>query len=156
MNENEEGVTAADRFLELYRREWKILVSSRALGTLEERRWNAPANLPVHEDVQRTASVLEEELDQARVQLQQTPTIQSYVNLARATLATVMLFNRRRPGGNRKIDSGDLRKTEPICQQRHHRTPVQAGTGAMHGTDTRHCQGQAGNWCTHASDSKNG
>ena len=32
MNENDEDVTAADRFLELYRREWKILVP-RALGT---------------------------------------------------------------------------------------------------------------------------
>ena len=103
MNEDDDGVRSADRFLELYRREWKVMVSSRALGTLQERKWNAPDKLPIHEDVKRTASVLKNDLEQAKLQLRETPSIQNYVSLARATLATVLLFNRRRPGETERL-----------------------------------------------------
>ncbi|XP_043203959.1 uncharacterized protein LOC122371602 [Amphibalanus amphitrite] len=86
------------------------MVSSRALGTLAERKWNAPSNLPVQEDVQRVSGVLEDELKKASAQLQEAPTIQSYVNLARATLATVMLFNRRRPGETARLTTATFAK----------------------------------------------
>ena len=44
--------TAAD-FVELYKSDWNVMVSSRALGTLHERRWNKAEKLPKNDDILR-------------------------------------------------------------------------------------------------------
>ena len=94
---------AATEFLELYKAEWKVEVSSRALGTLEERRWNRPDKLPSTEEIQRVQSVLEEELRAAKATLEDAPSLATYGRLAKAVLTSVMLFNRKRPGETSRL-----------------------------------------------------
>ena len=94
---------AATDFLELHKTEWKVQVSSRALGTLEERRWNKTENLPSTDDVQRVQAVLEDELEKGKAALRDVPSISNYTRLAKAALTSLMLFNRRRPGETSRL-----------------------------------------------------
>ncbi|XP_037081624.1 uncharacterized protein LOC119102382 [Pollicipes pollicipes] len=90
--------TAADDFLLLYQRDWKLHVSSRALTTLQERKWNKPVDLPLNADVQSVTKEVQDELVQAQRLLEEERSIKNYVKLSGAALASIILFNRRRPG----------------------------------------------------------
>ena len=73
--EDNDGVTAADRFLHLYHHEWRSMVSSRALGSLHER-WNAPSKMPQQRDVEQMSKVLHKEMAHAKSQFQETPSFE--------------------------------------------------------------------------------
>ena len=88
---------AAADFLELYQTDWKERVSSRALGTLEERRWNRPDNLPSSDGVQCVQAIIEE-LETAGVSLSETQSVRENARLAKVTLASVMLFQQKEAG----------------------------------------------------------
>ena len=62
-----------------------------------------PDKLPVQEDVERMSRVLQEELSQAKVQLQEKPSFESYVRLAKTAITSIILFNRRRPGETERL-----------------------------------------------------
>lgn len=85
-------------FKKLYTAKWSELVSHTALTTLNEERFNKPSTLPFTEDVQRLHQHLEKMADLASENLGKMPSPQVYGELCRATLAKIILFNRRRGG----------------------------------------------------------
>ena len=88
---------AAGDFLALYKGEWKIEVSSRALGTGVERRWNRPDNIPSNADVQRMQATIDKDLNLAERGIVEETSIESCIRLAQVALTAIMLFNRRWP-----------------------------------------------------------
>lgn len=103
---------ATEDFLQLYKSEWCIEVSSRALGTLEERKWNRPDDLPRNEDVQKVTDALRTELTEAEERLKENPTMKNHANLSQAALASIILFNRRRPGETSRLTVEDYLKRD--------------------------------------------
>ena len=103
-------VKAADDFIVLYKQDWYVQVSSRALGTLHERKWNKTEDMPSNDDIHRMQSAIEHELADASAVLKDTPSIETYATLARASLTHVMLFNRRRPGEASRLTVEDFHK----------------------------------------------
>ncbi len=77
--------------------QWSELVSHTALTTLNEGRFNKPSTLPFTEDV-RLHQHLEKVVDLASENLKRMPSAQVYGDLCKATLAKIILFNRRRGG----------------------------------------------------------
>ena len=94
---------AADDFLLLYQRDWKLHVSARALGTLSERKWNEPEVLPLNEDIQKLTEELGVEMSEAQAQLGRDPCIATYTRLSEVVLTSIILFNRRRPGETARL-----------------------------------------------------
>ncbi|XP_037081043.1 uncharacterized protein LOC119101730 [Pollicipes pollicipes] len=92
-NEDATPKTAADDFLLLYQRDWKLHVSSRSLTTLQEKKWNKPVDLPLNADVQSVTKEV-----QARGLWEEERFIKNYVKLSETARASIILFNRRRPG----------------------------------------------------------
>lgn len=85
-------------FQKLYTSKWSELVSHTALTTLNEERFNKPSTLPFTEDVQRLHRHLETTASLASENLGKMPSPKVYGELCRATLAKIILFNRRRGG----------------------------------------------------------
>ncbi|XP_049342001.1 uncharacterized protein LOC111192707 isoform X1 [Astyanax mexicanus] len=98
MAEDEELIKSTETFKKLYTTKWSELVSHRALGTLSEARFNKPSTLPFTQDVQLLHKHLETAADAASENLRKTPSPQSYAELAKSTLARIIVFNRRRAG----------------------------------------------------------
>ena len=76
----------ADDFVLLYKRDWKVYVSSHALDKLHERKWNQPDSLPKNEDVRRVSETLEYDMREAMEDLEHAPSADSYTRLAQTTL----------------------------------------------------------------------
>ncbi|KAI3355954.1 hypothetical protein L3Q82_004240 [Scortum barcoo] len=91
-------IKSTQTFKTLYTTKWSELVSHTALTTLNEGHFNKPSTLPFTEDVQRLHQHLEKTADLASEVLEKTPTQQVYAELCKATLAKIILFNRRRGG----------------------------------------------------------
>lgn len=98
MAEDGEGIKSTQAFKKLYDAKWSELVSHTALTTLNEGRFNKPSTLPFTEDVQRLHQHLEKVVDLASENLKRMPSAQVYGDLCKATLAKIILFNRRRGG----------------------------------------------------------
>lgn len=90
-------------FKQLYSSQWCELVSHTALTTLSDKHFNKPSTLPFTEDVQRLHRYLEKTADSATESLKTIPSSQTYRDLCQATLAKIILFNRRRGGEVSKI-----------------------------------------------------
>ncbi|XP_054653990.1 uncharacterized protein LOC129193635 isoform X2 [Dunckerocampus dactyliophorus] len=103
-------------FKKLYTSKWSELVSHTALTTLNEAHFNKPSTLPFTEDVQCLHQHLEKTTDLASENLGKTPSPQVYGELCRATLAKIILFNRRRGGEVAKMQLNSFlgRDTTPL------------------------------------------
>nr|XP_057918564.1 uncharacterized protein LOC131109977 [Doryrhamphus excisus]XP_057918565.1 uncharacterized protein LOC131109977 [Doryrhamphus excisus]XP_057918566.1 uncharacterized protein LOC131109977 [Doryrhamphus excisus]XP_057920422.1 uncharacterized protein LOC131115987 isoform X1 [Doryrhamphus excisus]XP_057920423.1 uncharacterized protein LOC131115987 isoform X1 [Doryrhamphus excisus] len=103
-------------FKKLYTSKWSELVSHTALTTLNEAHFNKPSTLPFTEDVQRLHQHLEKTADLASENLGKMPSPQVYGELCRATLAKIILFNRRRGGEVAKMQLHSFigRDTTPL------------------------------------------
>ena len=93
----------ADDFVQLYKREWKVHVSSHALEKLHERKWNKEEALPRNEDVRKVTEILNNDMAEAQQELEHEPSKAAYSKLAQAALAAIILFNRRRPGETSRL-----------------------------------------------------
>ncbi|XP_055082072.1 uncharacterized protein LOC129456738 isoform X1 [Periophthalmus magnuspinnatus] len=98
MAEDSELVKSTQTFKTLYSTKWAEFVSHTALTTLNERHFNKPCTLPFTEDVQRLHKHLEKTAEEAFKNLDKTSSPQSYGELCKATMANIILFNRRRGG----------------------------------------------------------
>ena len=95
-----------EQFLRLRDMEWTDQVSRPALQTLKDGNWNKSSLIPMAEDIKKLQDCLNEELESAKRQLQQRPSLATYKAMGEALLARIILFNRRRQGeaGRMRID----------------------------------------------------
>ncbi|XP_073668156.1 uncharacterized protein [Paramisgurnus dabryanus] len=98
MSEDKELISSTDTFKKLYSSKWSELISHSALVTMNEARFNKPSTLPFTKDVQCLHQFLEKSAHAAFEKLKETASPQSYAALAKATLARMIVFNRRRAG----------------------------------------------------------
>ncbi|XP_041929786.1 uncharacterized protein LOC121693962 [Alosa sapidissima] len=88
----------AQEFQEVFRTMWNEAISSPALKTLAEAKWNNPQLLPFTEDVKNMHVYMDEKQKQASDKLIEEKTPKNWRELAGVTLAQIILFNRRREG----------------------------------------------------------
>ncbi|XP_062331740.1 uncharacterized protein LOC134032000 isoform X2 [Osmerus eperlanus] len=98
MAEDSTLIKSTQSFKTLYATKWSEHISHIALITLNERKFNKPSTLPFTEDVQRLHRHLEKTTEQALKDLEDHSSSKSYSQLCKATMANVILFNRRRGG----------------------------------------------------------
>ncbi|CAM4615510.1 unnamed protein product [Leuciscus chuanchicus] len=95
---------SAKQFATLYEKRWAESISSAALGTLHQAKWNKPHVLPFTQDVHLLHKFLATERAKCMKDLEEDPNIKSFGNLAQVTLTQVVLFNRRRQGEVSKME----------------------------------------------------
>ncbi|XP_051734581.1 uncharacterized protein LOC127504143 isoform X42 [Ctenopharyngodon idella] len=95
---------SAKQFSTLYEKRWAESISSAALGTLHQAKWNKPHVLPFTQDVSLLHKFLATERAKCMKDLEEEPNIKSFGNLAQVTLTQVVLFNRRRQGEVSKME----------------------------------------------------
>lgn len=107
MAEDEEMIKSTDTFNKLYSSKWSELVSCTALNTLSHAKYNKPLShakynkpltLPFTEDVQSLHQHLKKAGENAFSNFKDDANPQTYAELAKVTLAQVIVFNRRRAG----------------------------------------------------------
>ncbi|KAK1904664.1 DNA primase [Dissostichus eleginoides] len=92
---DKETAKDAEEFAQLYRESWKFDI---ALTQLEQSKWNPPQLLPFTKDVQNLHSHLSEKQLECLKDLKEEVSQSNWKDLAKVTLAQVILFNRRREG----------------------------------------------------------
>ncbi|KAI3364057.1 hypothetical protein L3Q82_010889 [Scortum barcoo] len=110
--EDENLIKAAERFTKLCTKEWTGQVSHTALATLSKSKFNKPPTIPFTEDVQLLHKYLEGKLADAIENLKEHQSPQAYAELARVTLAQIILFNRRRAGEVSKMTLESFKKRD--------------------------------------------
>ena len=96
----------AKRFISMCVDNWQTDVSTFALETLEDKRYNNPKRIPVTKDIQKLHKYLEEKAQVLHKQLLSADSEQSepvWRDLSEVTLAQIVLFNRRRGGEAERI-----------------------------------------------------
>lgn len=86
---------AAERFKQLCSSEWAEHVSHTALGTLSKSKFKKPSTIPFTNVVQLLHQHLEKKSSDAFESLKNHESPQTYAELAKVTLAQVIIFNRR-------------------------------------------------------------
>ncbi|XP_059215616.1 uncharacterized protein LOC131993639 [Centropristis striata] len=109
-------VQDAEEFAQLYQESWKFDIASQALIQLNQSKWNSPQLLPFTQDVQSLNSQMSEKQQQHLDALKEDASPSNWKDLAKVTLAQVILFNRRREGEVSKMSlsvylSRDLSET---------------------------------------------
>ncbi|XP_041841745.1 uncharacterized protein LOC121654512 isoform X2 [Melanotaenia boesemani] len=95
---DKQTVQNADEFAQLYQESWKFDIASQALTQLDQTKWNCPQVLPFTQDVQILHCYLSEKQQHHINMLKEEPSPSNWKDLAKVTLAQVILFNRRRAG----------------------------------------------------------
>ncbi|XP_061583863.1 uncharacterized protein LOC133448900 isoform X2 [Cololabis saira] len=98
MAEDGELTKSTELFKKLLSSKWSALVSRSALNTLSDAKHNKPSTLPFTEDVQILHQYLQKSAESAFCSLKKEATTQNYGQLAKVTLAQIIVFNRRRDG----------------------------------------------------------
>lgn len=93
---NDDKIKIADTFVSLYENDWTDIISSQALSSLHDKKYNKPMLIPLVEDVKKLNSYLEMEAKRVCLEVKDNPHL--YAELAQICLAQVILFNRRRSG----------------------------------------------------------
>ncbi|XP_071357574.1 uncharacterized protein [Trachinotus anak] len=97
-SDNEEFLKNVKTTRNLDEKKWDVCVSSRALQTLKEGKWNTPQLLPFTEDVKKMHMHLDKCREEYKGKLENLPNKKNLSKLANVTLCEVILFNRRREG----------------------------------------------------------
>ena len=90
-------------FCDLCEVEWTTQVSSQALSTLHENRYNRPKRIPLAQDLKLLNSHLHDKATELSAQLEKDPDKDTWRELAEVTLAQTTLFNRRRGGEMQRL-----------------------------------------------------
>ncbi|XP_051802894.1 uncharacterized protein LOC110968623 isoform X9 [Acanthochromis polyacanthus] len=88
----------AKRYRAIHDSRWEEFISSGALNTLKEAKWNMPQVLPFTQDVKLLNFHMENQQTVLERMLRISPTPENYAALAKVTLALAITFNRRRAG----------------------------------------------------------
>ena len=89
---------SAEDFIHLCEFRWPVEVSRDALNTLYKRKWNNPPILPIARDIQKLQTYLNNKLQELCKKFTGPINKTDWEELCKITLATVILFNRRRSG----------------------------------------------------------
>lgn len=98
MDQDSERAENAHNFSDMYAARWSELISSHALRTQQEMKWNAPLILPFTEDVKTLHLYLDQKQEEYFQKLSADASSKNWTHLAKVTLAQTILFNRRREG----------------------------------------------------------
>ncbi|KAL7879682.1 hypothetical protein SRHO_G00019360 [Serrasalmus rhombeus] len=98
MDKDTERAEKARNFSDMYAARWGELISSHALRTQREVKWNAPLVLPFTEDVKMLHLYLDQKQEEFFQKLSADASSKNWTLLAKVTLAQTILFNRRREG----------------------------------------------------------
>ncbi|XP_058231857.1 uncharacterized protein LOC131343978 [Hemibagrus wyckioides] len=98
MDRDSERAEKARNFSEMYMARWSELISSHALRTQREVKWNAPLVLPFTEDVKMLHLFLDQKQEEYFQSLSKDASTKNWSQLAKIALAQTILFNRRREG----------------------------------------------------------
>jgi len=98
----------ADGFLELYQAEWAERISSHALTTLHDSKFNKPQYVPLADDVKKLTMYLKKEAEVLKDAL--SGDSRYLDDLAEVVLAQLILFNRRRSGETQRMEVKDFRE----------------------------------------------
>ncbi|XP_053083172.1 uncharacterized protein LOC117596717 isoform X1 [Pangasianodon hypophthalmus] len=112
MAEDEEQIKSTETFKKLYTSKWSELISHNALNSLSEAKFNKPLTLPFTHDVQLLHKHLETIADASSENLKKAPSPQIYAELAKTTLARIILFNRRRAGEVSKMQTKSFQERD--------------------------------------------
>jgi len=83
-------------FMYLCDKEWSSEISSAAMSTLASSKMNKPQLIPLTGDIQKLNQYIAAESKKWQDQLQSNTDAESWQALAKVTLASIILFNRRR------------------------------------------------------------
>ena len=92
----------AEDFLNLIEKNWSFDVSSSALKTLADRKFNNPEYLPLASDIKLLSDYLDKNIDYSIKQIGEG-NLNEYRRCAELTLASLILFNRKRAGEAQRI-----------------------------------------------------
>ncbi|MED6245114.1 hypothetical protein ATANTOWER_031603, partial [Ataeniobius toweri] len=95
---------SAKQFATLYQKQWAESISSAALGTLQQAKWNKPQLLPFTQDVSLLHQFLAAECAKRMKDMKEKPNNTNFGNLAKVILMQVVLFNRKRQGEVSKME----------------------------------------------------
>lgn len=112
-NSNHEDRKRAKDFQYLIEREWDDEIAKQSRTELETRKWNKPQLIPLTEDLVKLKKHLLAVQKQSISDLEKSNTdLRAYKELTSSTLASIIIFNRRRQGepSKLKIDYDDIRK----------------------------------------------
>jgi len=88
----------AQTFLELFNGEWTELISSHALQSIKERRYNSVELIPVTADLLKLREFLSKELLTYEIELENSPSPSTWKCLSHVVFCLITLFNKRRGG----------------------------------------------------------
>lgn len=113
--EDFEKETNVKRFLTVFKRDVRTKICKLAATTKSIRKRHKKLNIPTLEDVNKLALFLDSERDAVFNQMNEEYSYQNWIKLSELTLASVLLFNRRRTGEMRNILVDDFREREIIA-----------------------------------------
>ena len=116
---NDDRIHSAELFAELCKSEWSDTIACQALGTLRERKRNKVNMLPLSADVQKLNQFLVHSSSASMSKLQDCELTSAEIErewrtLAEATMAHVIVFNRRRQGEVSKVTIEDYNKKRTV------------------------------------------
>ena len=97
---DEIGIKKAKRFIDLFESEWTAKISSQSLSSLGSKKQNWVYYLPFAEDLTRLKDHLDSKMESLSSTLtaEDSVNVEQWANLAKATLACIILFNKRKSG----------------------------------------------------------
>ena len=95
---DKQTVQDAEGFIQLYQESWKFDIAGQALTQLDQTEWNSPQLLPFTQDVQNLHCHLSEKQQQHLNALKEESSPSNWKDLAKVTLAQVILFKCRSAG----------------------------------------------------------
>ncbi|KAL7841057.1 hypothetical protein SRHO_G00247480 [Serrasalmus rhombeus] len=116
MDKDIERAEKARNFSDMYAARWGELISSHALRTQREVKWNAPLVLPFTEDVKMLHLYLDQKQEEFFQKLSADASSKNWTLLAKVTLAQTILFNRRREGHDVRVHRDYYRLPEGTLQ----------------------------------------
>nr|XP_029137256.1 uncharacterized protein LOC114921443 isoform X1 [Labrus bergylta] len=116
VSQSNEKKMHVQEFRRMYTLSWNELISSAAYRTLEENKWNKPKLIPLADDVKKMHIYMTNKQKEDYEQLSKKKTPKNWSNLAKVTLAQIILFNRRREGevSNMYLETYVARDSSPL------------------------------------------
>jgi hypothetical protein len=93
----------ADRFLAMHKSDWLAYVSSRSTNSLKIKRQNQPEQLPLTEDLLKLKDFLDRNISCTTLTVSEKYSYDRWRYLLELTLASVVIFNKRRGGEASKM-----------------------------------------------------
>jgi integrase len=103
-NQDAESLDKCERFASLYAGDWSDRISTCASQSVQRAKMNKPKLLPSVADVEKVNNLLDEDCKS-----------ELYPTLAKATLAAITIFNRKRGGEVQRMKCGDYIQSKRSC-----------------------------------------